>query len=316
VKTRILASLYAPVRNRLQGISAQLDRNAVLLGQLMARTSLAKDSIFERLTDAEFKVFSQFGEDGIVQYLIFKVPIEKRIFVEVGVGDYGESNTRFLLVGNKWSGLVIEGDEACTDEIKRSSLYRRYALRVVSAFITKENINQIIRDAGIEGDIGVLSIDIDGNDYWVWQAINVIQPRIVICEFNRRFGCNRAVSIVYKSDFQVGRAHPSRLYHGASLPALCFAAEEKGYDFVGCTSEGVNAFFVRKDIHTDLKKLSAQEGFGLIGVGGEFGVTAPGGLEVIEHMEVYDVKTDRLLSLQDLRSAADSPGEFLSDFSD
>jgi hypothetical protein len=287
-------------------MSAQLDRNAVLLGQLMSRQAPSHGAVLERLTDAEFKVFSQFGEDGIIQYLISKVPIERRVFVEFGVGNYGESNTRFLLVGNKWSGLVIDGDEACTNEIKLSSLYRRSALRVVSAVITKENINQIIVEAGIQGDIGLLSIDIDGNDYWVWQTLDVISPRIVICEFNRRFGCSYAITTKYRSDFQASLAHPSRLYYGASLPALCLVAEKKGYDFVGCTTEGVNAFFVRKDLQTELVKLSAQEGFRLIGESGQVGVTNPSGLEAIEHMEVYDVMTDKLVSLRDLRSWADT----------
>ncbi|MCA1593750.1 MAG: hypothetical protein LC754_14095 [Acidobacteria bacterium] len=298
---KILSEFYEPVRSRLAGISAQLDRNAVLLGQLMSY-HVSRAAAVERLTEAEFKVFSQCGEDGIIQYLISKVPIEKRVFVEFGVGDYSESNTRFLLVNNKWSGLVIEGSAECVSNIKRSEMYRRHQLIVIAAFITAENINQIIKDAGIEEDIGLLSIDVDGNDYWVWQAINIVRPRIVICEFHSRFGYLDAVTVPYKPDFQVARAHPSRLFYGASLPALCLLAGQKGYDFVGCTSEGVNAFFVRQDLSATLSKMDARDGFEtIVGGGGHYGLSARDEIKAIEHMEVYDLITESLRPLRDVR---------------
>lgn len=282
-------------------MSAQLDRNAVLLGRLLAQ-HVARDATLERLTQSEFKVFSQFGEDGIIQYLISRVPIEKRVFVEFGVGDYAESNTRFLLVNDKWSGLVIEGNAERVETIRRGELYLRHSLRAAAAFITRENINEIIGDAGIEGDIGLLSIDIDGNDYWVWQAISVVQPRIVVCEFHSRFGYEDAVTVPYRADFHSGRAHPSRLFYGASLPALCLLAEQKGYDFVGCTSEGVNAFFVRRDVSGGLAKLDARAGFELIaGGGGHYGMSARDEIKAVEHLEVYDVVTESLKPLRDVR---------------
>jgi hypothetical protein len=162
--------------------------------------------------------------------------------------------------------------------------------------------------------VGILSIDVDGNDYWLWKAIEVIHPRIVACEFNRRFGCERAVTTPYNPVFRVSQAHPSRLYYGASLPALCLLAEEKGYDFVGCTSEGVNAFFVRQDLPTGLPAISAKDSFRSIGERGEFGVTAAGGLGSIEHMEVYDLENERLILLRDLPLTQDSRRVVSSNF--
>ncbi len=286
---KILSPIYGPIKSRLHSISTQVDRNAVLLGQIMSH-NLIHGSTINQLPQAEFKVFSQFGEDGIIQYLISKVRIHRHIFVEFGVEEYGESNTRFLLMSNKWSGLVIEADDASVRKIQQSDIYWKCSIRAVSAFITQDNINEIIEGAGIKGDIGLLSIDIDGNDFWIWQAIKIVQPRIVICEFNRNFGPDHAITVPYKPDFNHVEAHPSRLYYGASLQALCLLAEQKGYDFVGCTSEGVNAFFVRKDVSGGLIKLNAKEGYDLIDSEKHF-PTNHNQLMVIEQMEVFDVKT-------------------------
>jgi hypothetical protein len=106
-----------------------------------------------------------------------------------------------------------------------------------------------------------LSIDLDGNDYWVWQAIVSIRPRIVVCEYNSVFGTRFAVTVPYDPSFSRGRAHFSHMYYGASLPAICRLASQKGYDFVGCNSKGINAFFVRNDVSGALKKPTITEGF-------------------------------------------------------
>jgi hypothetical protein len=215
----------------------------------------------EKLSDAEFQVFSQWGEDGIIQYLISKVPIENEIFVEFGVEDYTESNTRFLLQNNNWQGLVIDSSERNIEYIKRDPIYWRYNLKAECAFITAENINELLLRNGISGDIGLLSIDIDGNDYWVWKAIDCIFPRIVICEYNNLFGAKRKITIPYDPNFQRTKAHFSNLYYGASLAALNDLAENKGYSLVGSNKAGCNAFFVRNDVLSGLKPLKPEEVF-------------------------------------------------------
>ena len=119
----------------------------------------------------------------------------------------------------------------------------------------------LFRLLGFSGEIGLLSIDIDGNDYWVWEAINVINPAIVICEYNGLFGSTYPISIPYNPDFYRTKAHFSNLYFGASLPALVILGNKKGYDFVGSNSAGSNAFFVKKNLSSKLKTYSAKEGF-------------------------------------------------------
>jgi len=116
-------------------------------------------------------VFSQWGEDGIIQYLISRLPWKIRFFVEFGVQDYSESNTRFLLVNDNWTGLVIDSSSESIKHIRSQEYYWKYDLTAVCDFVTIDNINKLIMGAGITGSIGILSIDIDGNDYWIWNAI-------------------------------------------------------------------------------------------------------------------------------------------------
>ena len=227
----------------------------------VARVELRQlqDSNMDSLRGNEFQAFSQWGEDGIIQYLIRKIPIENKIFVEFGVGDYTESNTRFLLQNNNWAGLVIDGVPDYASRIKKDPIYWRFNLKVECAFIDRENINHIITNAGISGDIGILSIDIDGNDYWVWQAIDCIKPRIVICEYNSIYGPLAKVTIPYDSSFVRTKAHYSNLYYGASLSALHALARTKGYSLVGSNSAGNNAFFVRDDLASRLETYEPEE---------------------------------------------------------
>lgn len=243
---------------RLRDLEARSERIQIALGRIEARQTANATS----LADAEFGVFSQWGEDGILQWLISRVPIEKRVFVEFGVQDYMESNTRFLLINNNWSGLVIDGDESNIERIRRNDLYWRHDLNAVCAFVTRENINSLLAEAGLSGDIGLLSIDVDGNDYWIWEAINRVSPRIVVVEYNARFGSERPVTIPYDPSFVRSAAHFSMIYYGASLAALALLAEKSGYALVGCNSSGNNAFFVRKDVMPgSLRALSAAEAY-------------------------------------------------------
>lgn len=213
------------------------------------------------LQDAEFKVFSQWGEDGIIQFLIGKCNIEPKTFIEFGVENYQEANTRFLLKYNNWKGLIIDGSSRHIDYVMADSISWRHDLTAVAAFITKENVNGLFLKAGFKGKIGILSVDIDGNDYWVWEAISVVEPMIVIAEYNSYFGNDRAISTPYDPAFYRTNAHYSNLYFGASLPALCHLAEKKGFALVGCTSAGNNAFFVKKEHLNGLRPLSHQEGY-------------------------------------------------------
>lgn len=231
------------------------------LGRIEARQNNNKDEGGD-IHDQEFKVYSQWGEDGIIQFLLRHVEIKNSVFVEFGVENYLEANTRFLLVNNNWSGLVIDGDPANVSFIKSDPIYWRHNLKADRAFVTKDNINELLKRNGISGDIGLLSVDVDGNDYWIWKEIDVVSPRIVVIEYNSRFGADWAVTVPYAENFVRRQAHHSMIYFGASLKALVNLGKQKGYSFVGCNNHGVNAFFVRSDLLVSpLQELTVAAGY-------------------------------------------------------
>ncbi len=247
----------------LRGVS-RLQQSATAiqeaLGRIESRQVRGLDSA--KLSDREFRVFSQWGEDGIIQHLIRTVPITQRVFVEFGVENYTEANTRFLLTHNNWSGLILDGSEDNIRSVRKDAIYWRHNLKAVCAFITRENINGLLRDNGLTGEIGLLSIDVDGNDYWIWEAIDAVNPALVVVEYNARFGAGRAVTVPYDAAFVRSTAHHSMIYYGASLAAFVALGRRKGYDFVGANTAGNNAFFVRRDLRpASLPALTSAEGY-------------------------------------------------------
>lgn len=237
--------------------SLKLQLGALQAAQLRA-TNPGADAAAE---DVEFKVFSQWGDDGIIQWLVHQVGIVPGRFVEFGVEDFSESNCRFLMMNNNWEGLVIDGDSGNIDKVQASPYFWKYSLRAVSSFVTAENITGLLSKEGFGRDVDLLSIDIDGNDYWVWEAIEDLRPAIVIIEYNSLFGADRAVTIPYDESFFRTDAHHSNLYFGASLKALELLGQKKGYGLVCCSSSGNNAFFVRTDLGEQFTYRTANDAY-------------------------------------------------------
>lgn len=233
----------------------------VLMGRVLAETIINKNG-YRTLADLEFKVFSQFSDDGIIQYLVHNIDLKNKTFVEFGVEDYFESNTRFLLQKDNWSGLVMDGSAENIERLKRSPIYWRHDVNAQVAFVTKENINDLLY-ANIRDWVGVdiLHIDMDGNDYWVWKEIE-INPSVVIMEYNSSFGIERAITVPYDPEFERTRAHFSNLYWGSSLKALYQLALTKGYEFLGCNSAGNNAYFLLKNnMNGRVRAVSLVDGY-------------------------------------------------------
>jgi len=256
-----------------------------------------------------FKVFSQFDEDGIIQYLISKLPIENKTFIEFGVENYEESNTRFLLLNDHWQGMVLDARAADIRYIQQDNIYWQYDLQAKCTWITRENINALLHDVGFGEDVGLLSIDIDGNDYWIWETIQSIRPRIVIVEYNSLFGL-RPLAVPYKEDFDRTAAHYSNLYYGSSLGALQHLAQKKGYLLLGSNVLGHNAFFIRTDIAGEFRGLELREAY----IASKFRESRdPAGrltyvrgkdrIKLIEDMPVVQVLTGETGKLKDLWEA-------------
>ncbi len=203
----------------------------------------------KRLNKSEYQVFSQNGEDGIIQEIFNRIGVTNKYFIEFGVENGLECNSTNLLY-KQWQGLWIEGSSAYFKEItsRFSDLVNNGRLKIKSEFITAENIEAIFKSAEAPPEPDLLSIDIDYNDYYIWEAITNYKPRVVIIEYNSVFRPDTHFVVRYKAD----RTWDRTSYFGASLLALEQLGTSKGYILVGCSFTGSNAFFVRQDLAGDL----------------------------------------------------------------
>jgi hypothetical protein len=309
--------MLTALRRRLAGVAQEdsvaalacrVDELSVLVGSGLARDVRAAGTL-AALEDAEFKVFSQFGDDGIIQYLLGAVGIEphERSFVEFGVEDYREANTRFLLLHDNWRGLVMDGNEAHVRRIAGDRIAWRHELTAVHAFLDRDNVGELIRRHGFWDDLGLLSIDVDGNDYWIWESLDGLRPPIVVVEYNSVLGAERAVTVPYDPAFARATAHPSYLYWGASLAALALLAERKGYALVGSNRAGNNAYFVSADRLGSLRRLTPAEAYvesrfrESRGPRGELTLLSGAErLEAIADLPLYDVETGETIVAREL----------------
>ena len=236
-----------------------LDKSIILNAKKLINS---QKNLSGNINEYEFSAFSQWGEDGIINYLTEKLNIKNKTFIEFGVENYLESNTRFLMMNKNWSGLIIDGDKQNVKAIRDSYFYWRYSLTAVNDFITTQNINNIFVSNGFEGNVGLLSIDIDGNDYWIWESVNSIDPDIVIIEYNYRFGSDESVTIPYQADFDRRVIDSSMIYYGASLSALTKLSNKKGYALVGTNLSGNNAFYIKRNLlNESIKEKRVSECF-------------------------------------------------------
>jgi hypothetical protein len=212
----------------------------------------------KRLVRYGYKVYSQNDEDGIIAEIFRRIGTTNRTFIEFGVETGIECNTAKLLVEG-WRGLWIESNAASAAAIRRefAPFIAGGKLVLEESRVTAENINGLIGQGGFSGEIDILSIDIDGNDYWVWKAIDVVNPRLVAIEYNATLRPPMALVVPYRADAQWDGSN----HYGASLEALVRLAAAKNYRLVGCSIAGVNAFFVRADLCADhfLKPATAAE---------------------------------------------------------
>jgi hypothetical protein len=214
------------------------------------------------LTGHEVSVYSQSGEDGILLEIFLQIGVTNRCCVEFGIGDGTECNTANLLLNFGWTGLLMDSEDskiAAAQQFYRQQLGSRASNATLAQHrLTAGNINSVLIEHNVSGPIELLSIDIDSNDYWVWRAINVIQPRVVVIEYNAALGAEKALTMKYTPEFR----NQSWVNFGASLAALTKLGREKGYVLVGCESRGVNAFFVRADCAAGkLAEVSASDAY-------------------------------------------------------
>ena len=232
----------------------QVDKGTQILLSLKYREMARNFSPLPRLQDVEFHHYSQNGEDGVLLFLFAILGTTNRRCVELCAGDGIECNTANLIVNHGWKALMFDGSQENIQKgqafyANRPGSLRYHPPTMVQSWITIDNINSLIAERGFDGEIDLFSLDIDGNDYWIWKAIDVIRPRVVVLEFNSFYGIRRAVSIPHQPDFVFDWSTPCC---GASLPAFVKLGKQKGYRLVGTESNDVNAFFVRDGIGEEL----------------------------------------------------------------
>jgi hypothetical protein len=253
-------AMICRIRTKLKNLKHDLQNNSTITARRLHTLAVIEHERYlkELLSDPRydnemrlerhgFKMYSQNDEDGIIQEIFHRIGLRSRTFVEFGVGNGLENNTLKLLVEG-WRGLWIDGSKRSVWEInsKFRDVIANGRLHVKCAFITRDNVNTLVeRDCGEEIDL--LSIDIDGNDIYILESINVIKPRVIVVEYNAKFPPPMSIAQRYNPDHRWTGTD----YFGSSLEAITKVAARKGYSLVSCGIVGVNAFFVREDLVGD-----------------------------------------------------------------
>jgi hypothetical protein len=228
---------------------------AVQIGQrqlFMQYQTMHKNKQLPTFNDTGYRVFSQFEEDGKLLYILALIGMRTKRFLEIGSDDGINSNCANLAFNFGYDGLFLDGNQTAIN--RGRAFYNKYphpwmhAPKFTCSKVLVENINQLVADAGLAGEIDVMSIDIDGNDYWIWNALEQVSPNIVIIETHIEFGMNNIV-VPYDPDYFFPGKHP--VYHGASPIAMVNLARKKGYRLVGANDLGFNFIFVKNGLATE-----------------------------------------------------------------
>lgn len=244
--------LYYKVKEKLNARETDRQRNLVEQHRKEKGNSAS-------ISKNGFKNFSQFEEDGMLLYLFSQIEKPVKLFLEFGSDDGVNSNSANLHFHHNWTGLFLDGNERAISRGKY--FFNRWGNKQVSSpvfihsMITRENINELITRGELSGEIGLLSIDIDGNDYWVWEAINCINPQVVIIETHNEFGLYDIV-VPYDATYFYPGKHPD--YHGASPIAMTKLANHLGYRLVACNELGFNFVFLRNDLAPHIESISVE----------------------------------------------------------
>jgi hypothetical protein len=243
--------------DKLERVVTDLKQNIDLIPAIVRRLYLdgvALPAPYDLLSE-RFGYLSQNEEDGLLLALFKRIGATDHRFVEIGCGMNG-GNSGFLAQECGWSGLMVDAKSASIEKV--TVRFKGHPVRTAKQRVTREGVNDLLEKFGFTGELDLLSIDIDGMDYWVWEAVSACNPRVVAIEYNWLFGAERAVTIPYASEFDLG-AIGNRGYRGASLAALVHLGRKKGYRLVA--TERVNAFFLRNDLAPEIREIDAARAY-------------------------------------------------------
>ena len=250
---QVVARLKEPIRQTLQrwrrttntSAAAKVAQLQLVLAWKAQRDLLAFDEV-------EFRAYSQNGEDGILLYLFSRIGTTNKMAVELCAGDGIECNAANLVLNHGWRALLVDGSIENVETARSFYGSHRdtfsFPPQVAHEWIERDTVNDVVARHGVTGDIDLLTIDLDGIDYWIWECLAVIRPRVVVVEVQIVWPADVSVSVPYARDFRGTFIDGLSVYSSASLAAFVKLARKKGYRLVGAQRLGFNAFFVREDI--------------------------------------------------------------------
>ena len=258
---KVLRKPYYRLRNLTDGftsdnesLSQQVQRNIVTQYLLAKKQGLA---LYPTLYESGFRVYSEFEEDGMILYVLAIIGFKNKKVVEMCCGAGRECMASNLILNHGFDGYLFDGDRTNVELARRFFGSKKdcllYTPVLTNSWITTDNVNNLLLDAGCAGEVDVFSLDIDGNDYWIWQAIDVLKPRLFVCETHNVIPSDQSLTIEYRPDFDCqSKVGPEQDYRGVSLLAMVRLCKDKGYRLIGAHRHGFNAFFLREDEGRDL----------------------------------------------------------------
>ena len=244
-----LRNLTERITTDNESLSQQIQRNVVTQYLLAKKHGFV---LYPTLCESGFRVYSEFEEDGMILYVLAMIGFKNKRVVEMCCGTGRECMAANLIVNNGFEGYLFDGDRTNIElaraffQSKKECLLYTPVLR--HSWITTDNVNNLLIKAGCQGEVDMLSLDIDGNDYWIWQAINAINPRLFVCEIHNMIPGDQSLTIEYQRDFDYRRhAEHEQDYRGVSLLAMVKLCKAKGYRMIGAHRHGFNVFFLRYD---------------------------------------------------------------------
>ena len=226
-----------------------------MLGNIFLKLAKLEYDTVLSLQDVEYKVFSQTGEDGIIDFLTSKLGILNSKFVEIGVGDYSECNTRYIYEKSFSKGLIVDIERDFKKKVSKNINVHKGLIEIENIEVSAFNINQILEKHDLNNKLDLFSIDIDGIDYWIIEKLKSRISKIFVAEYNPTFGHNLEISVPNNNNFNRFQAHYSGCYYGASLKAIIKLMQSKGYEFLGTNKLNFNAFFVESELSHNFQNI-------------------------------------------------------------
>ena len=246
----MINKIFIKILNKL--FKNYFDKKLLMLGTSHILNMRKNYKNISNLNEVDFKVFSQNGEDGIIDYLLFSLQIEKPKFIEIGVGDYYESNTRFLFERSSGDGLIIDIIGNFQKRVEKNIRLWRGNLKILNRKIDSENILATLKEFNFFDNIDLFSIDVDSIDYWILEKMPKKFCKLIVAEYNPYFGSNLEISVPNDKNFDRSKYHHSNLCFGASLKSIINLLDRKGFVFLGTNLFKNNAFFVNSDFKDNL----------------------------------------------------------------